>query len=546
MGVVAAQSALSFVRVGHTVGLITFRAAVTLRSRFGGRSVSSFSSLTPSDQEATSVAKAQRSDGTSSRLAFAQSFEAPLLLELEEANDEAGGVEMDSLLLPSGPSCEEGEHALNSSLRRSLSAISSANGEAASAAVAVSGGMRGDSLTCLEPTVALQTTVAANADDFPLLFEDPLLEEGSLLTPHRSGDSTVLFSNSIDDASDTLLHEFPRDSSGDVGYVTSGSVLAVEAVDGSSRDDCPPLCWFFDVDTMAYEHHEKSSQRQAAAHCDSEKPSHPNRPLSSLRFVPLPLVVFGDGTIIDTAPISSPPPPLTSTRRCPLAVTAILRGHPSVLHVGSESADSPLPLCAVSSRECGTAGRVSSMLAPIFTVDVAAPGGADFGDKRSHCDWCCSDCFVGRQQQHKRRVNARFRGDGVRPDNSTCLVSAAPRVTLVISDFPLSVAAWGWASADGRLEPETVPGEGVFVAGPFSALAAFADVIAALIVSPWRRLTCQRCWARRLGIPVSASSRNDAFRVGDGEGGVLLLGVDLPVDHAEDTSAPPPCYTYST
>ena len=126
-----------------------------------------------------------------------------------------------NLLSPSAPSGEGGKHALNSSLLRSLSAISSANGEAA---VAVSGGLRGDSLTSLQPTVA------PNGDNMPLLFEDSLLEEGSLLTPQRSRDSTVLFSNSIDGASGTLLDESPRDSGGDVGSVTSGSVLAAEAV----------------------------------------------------------------------------------------------------------------------------------------------------------------------------------------------------------------------------------------------------------------------------------------------------------------------------
>ena len=36
-------------------------------------------------------------------------------------------------------------------------------------------------------------------------------------------------------------------------------------------------------------------------------------------------------------------------------------------------------------------------------------------------------------------------------------------------------------------------------------------------------------------------SRDDDIRVGDGDGdGALLLDVDPPVDHADDTSAPPP------
>ena len=57
------------------------------------------------------------------------------------------------------------------------------------------------------------------------------------------------------------------------------------------------------------------------------------------------------------------------------------------------------------------------------------------------------------------------------------LTAAALRLYLAMSDFPLSVAAWGWASADGRLEPESELGSEIFTDGPFSALSASADVM---------------------------------------------------------------------
>ena len=475
MGVVAAQSALSFVRVGHTVGLIAFRAAVTLHSRFGGGSVSSYSSLTP----LTSVEKAPCADGGPPLSSSGQSSD-PLISELEDGGE--ADVEMDSLLLPlvSSEGNADVHHSLP--LGRSLSLPSFVEEE-----------VGGDEDNNSGSEVETEGARGHSRHGVPFMH-----------VPHSDADG--------------------EDREGDEG----------------SRDECPPLRWFFDVDA------EPVSHFRSTVDDGKQNPSfHQNAPLPSLRFVPLPLVIFGDGTTIDTAPISSPPPPLTSSRRCPLAVTAILRGHPSIQHTLNHTSS----VCAADGYpyqpHVSTANdRVSSLLSPLFFVSGATGGASANGP---HCDWCCRDCFVGRQQQRRRRVglnpsSRRDVGDGVQVGNTFDNVPAA-RVTLAMSDFPLSVAAWGWASADGRLELESELGEGIFADGPFSAPTAIADVTAALISPLWLRLTCKRCWARHLGLRWGADGEEDCHELGVGDAdkyGEALLCEDLSGEDFALSTVPAP------